>query len=69
MHKVYCQLFDNAVKYDQQGLALVASTTTYANATAFDNEIAAAFNNPTAFLVQKGEHKEPLLENTVGVQM
>ena len=53
--EVYCQLFDNAVKYDQQGLALVASTTTYANSTAFDNEIAAAFgNNPTAVLSTEG---------------
>ena len=53
--EVYCQLFDNAVKYNSEGLALVPSTTTYANSTAFYNEIAAAFgNNPTAVLSTEG---------------
>ena len=54
-NKVYCQLFDNAVKYNQSQQGLVASNTTYADSTAFDSEIAAAFgNNPTAVLSTEG---------------
>ena len=50
-NKVYCQLFDNAVKYNQSQQGLVASNTTYANSTAFDSEIAAAFTNPPSAAV------------------
>ncbi len=54
-NKVYCQLFDNAVKYNQSQQGLVASNTTYADSTAFDTEIAAAFTNPpTAMLSTEG---------------
>ena len=54
-NKVYCQLFDNAVKYTQSGRSLVASSTTYADSTAFAAEIAGAFTNPpTAGLAIEG---------------
>ena len=54
-NKVYCQLFDNAVKYNQSQQGLVASNTTYADSTAFNSEIAAAFgNSPTALLSTEG---------------
>ena len=56
--KVYCQKFDRAIKYNVTAQGLQASTTTYEDATAFNNEIAAAFTNPaTAFLSLEGGTK------------
>ena len=57
--KVYCQKFDRAIKYDVTPQGLQASTTTYENAPAFKNEIAAAFTEPpTAVLSLEGGTKE-----------
>ena len=56
--KVYCQKFDRAIKYNVTAQGLQASTTTYEDATAFNNEIAAAFTNPpTASLSLEGGTK------------
>lgn len=54
-NKVYCQKFENAVKYEQTSNGLVPSTTTYADTAAFDAEIAGAFTSPpTAQLQTQG---------------
>ena len=53
-NKVYCQKFENAVKYTQTNTGLVPSSTTY-NSTEFDAEIAAALTSPpTAQLMTQG---------------
>ena len=54
-NKVYCQKFENAVKYEQTSNGLAPSTTTYADTAAFDAEIAGAFASPpTAQLQTQG---------------
>ena len=56
--KVYCQKFDRAIKYNVTAQGLQPSTTTYEDATAFNNEIAAAFTAPpTASLSLEGGTK------------
>lgn len=49
---VYCQSFDSAIKYNQGAQGLVASTTTYADSTAFNTEIADAFTSPPSAQVE-----------------
>ena len=54
-NNVYCQKFENAVKYEQTNNGLVPSTTTFADTTAFDAEIAGVFTSPpTAYLQTQG---------------
>ena len=58
-NKVYCQNFENAVKYEQTSNGLVPTTTTYANSVAFDAEIAGVFTTPpTAYLQTQGGTQE-----------
>ena len=58
-NKVYCQNFENAVKYEQTSNGLVPTTTTYANSAAFDAEIAGVFTTPpTAYLQTQGGTQE-----------